>query len=82
LKEPLPPEYPLLRRARLFHLPALAANRALTEALLASGVIGIAYETIEVNRRLPLLEPMSEIAGRMSVLVGGYFWRNISAETA
>ena len=33
----------------------------------------LAYETIEVNRRLPLLEPMSEIAGRMSVLVGGYF---------
>jgi alanine dehydrogenase len=36
-------------------------------------VTGIAYETIEVNRRLPLLEPMSEIAGRMSILVGGYF---------
>ena len=40
---------------------------------MKSGVTGIAYETIEVNRRLPLLEPMSEIAGRMSVLVGGYF---------
>ena len=43
------------------------------EALLKSGVTALAYETIEVNRRLPLLEPMSEIAGRMSVLVGGYF---------
>ena len=40
---------------------------------MKSGVTGIAYETIEVNRRLPLLEPMSEIAGRMSMLVGGYF---------
>ena len=40
---------------------------------MKSGVTALAYETIEVNRRLPLLEPMSEIAGRMSVLVGGYF---------
>ena len=47
--------------------------RPLTEALIKSGVTALAYETIEVNRRLPLLEPMSEIAGRMSVLVGGYF---------
>jgi alanine dehydrogenase len=45
----------------------------LTEALLQSGVTAIAYETVEVNRRLPLLEPMSEIAGRMSIIVGGYF---------
>ena len=40
---------------------------------MRSGATGIAYETVEVNRRLPLLEPMSEIAGRMSVLVGGYY---------
>jgi alanine dehydrogenase len=40
---------------------------------MKSGVTALAYETIEVNRRLPLLEPMSEIAGRMSVLVGGYY---------
>ena len=39
---------------------------------MATGATCIAYETVEVNRRLPLLEPMSEIAGRMSVLVGGY----------
>ncbi len=51
----------------------LAANRPLTEALANSGATCIAYETIEVNRRLPLLEPMSEIAGRMSIIVGGYF---------
>jgi alanine dehydrogenase len=41
--------------------------------LMKSGVTALAYETVEVNRRLPLLEPMSEIAGRMSILVGGYF---------
>jgi alanine dehydrogenase len=74
VKEPLPSEYPLLRRGQiLFTYLHLAASRSLTDALLASGVTGIAYETISVNRRLPLLEPMSEIAGRMSVIVGGYF---------
>ncbi len=74
VKEPLPEEYPLLRPGQLlFTYLHLAANRTLTEALMATGVTGIAYETIEVNRRLPLLEPMSEIAGRMSILVGGYF---------
>jgi alanine dehydrogenase len=74
VKEPLPEEYPLLRPGQiLFTYLHLAADRELTEALLKSGVTGIAYETIEVNRRLPLLEPMSEIAGRMSILVGGYF---------
>jgi len=74
VKEPLPAEYPLLRRGQiLFTYLHLAASRTLTDALLQSGATAIAYETIEVNRRLPLLEPMSEIAGRMSVLVGGYF---------
>jgi alanine dehydrogenase len=74
VKEPLPSEYPLLRPGQLlFTYLHLAASRSLTDALLKSGVTGLAYETIELNRRLPLLEPMSEIAGRMSVLVGGYF---------
>jgi len=74
VKEPLPSEYALLQRGQLlFTYLHLAANRGLTEALMKSGVTALAYETIEVNRRLPLLEPMSEIAGRMSVLVGGYF---------
>lgn len=74
VKEPQPNEYGLLRRGQiLFTYLHLAANRHLTEALMNSGVTALAYETIEVNRRLPLLEPMSEIAGRMSVLVGGYF---------
>ncbi|MBP9902034.1 MAG: alanine dehydrogenase [Verrucomicrobia bacterium] len=74
VKEPLPAEYSLLRPGQLlFTYLHLAASKPLTEALLKSGATCIAYETIEVNRRLPLLEPMSEIAGRMSVLVGGYF---------
>ena len=74
VKEPLPSEYSLLRRGQiLFTYLHLAASKPLTDALVKSGATCIAYETIEVNRRLPLLEPMSEIAGRMSVLVGGYF---------
>jgi alanine dehydrogenase len=74
VKEPLPDEYELLRPGQiLFTYLHLAASRALTEALAHSRATGIAYETLEVNRRLPLLEPMSEIAGRMSVIVGGYF---------
>jgi alanine dehydrogenase len=74
VKEPQPSEYPLLRPGQmLFTYLHLAANRELTEALMKSGVMALAYETVEINKRLPLLEPMSEIAGRMSVLVGGYF---------
>lgn len=74
VKEPLPEEYALLRAGQiLFTYLHLAASKPLTEALARSGATCIAYETVEVNRRLPLLEPMSEIAGRMSVLVGGYF---------
>jgi alanine dehydrogenase len=74
VKEPLPGEYGLLRVGQLlFTYLHLAANRPLTEALLKSGVTALAYETIAVSQRLPLLEPMSEIAGRMSILVGGYF---------
>jgi alanine dehydrogenase len=74
VKEPLKSEYSLLRKGQiLFTYLHLAATKPLTEALIQSGVTAIAYETVEVNRRLPLLEPMSEIAGRMSIIVGGYF---------
>lgn len=74
VKEPLASEYDLIRPGQLvFTYLHLAADRALTEALAASGATCIAYETVEVNGRLPLLEPMSEIAGRMSIIVGGYF---------
>ena len=74
VKEPQPSEVSLLRPGQiLFTYLHLAADKSLTEGLAKSGATAIAYETIEVNRRLPLLEPMSEIAGRMSILVGGYF---------
>jgi alanine dehydrogenase len=74
VKEPLSSEFPLLRKGQiLFTYLHLAASKPLTEALLKSGVIGVAYETIQVGNRLPLLEPMSEIAGRMSVVMGAYF---------
>jgi alanine dehydrogenase len=74
VKEPQPAELGFLRRGQvLFTYLHLAVDKALTEALMNSGATCIAYETLEVNRRLPLLEPMSEIAGRMSILVGGYF---------
>jgi alanine dehydrogenase len=73
VKEPLPSEYGLLKPGQLlFTYLHLAASRELTEALLKARITGLAYETMVVNRRLPLLEPMSEIAGRMSILVGGY----------
>jgi alanine dehydrogenase len=74
VKEPLPAEYGLLRKGQiLFTYLHLAASKSLTEALLKSGVTGIAYETIQVGNRLPLLEPMSEIAGRMSAVMGAYY---------
>ena len=74
VKEPLEAEFPLLRRGQiLFTYLHLAASKSLTEALLKSGVTAVAYETIQINNRLPLLEPMSEIAGRMSVVMGANF---------
>ncbi len=72
VKEPLPPEYGKFRRGQvLFTYLHLAASRELTQAMLDSGVTGIAYETVQLpNGALPLLSPMSEVAGRMSVQVG------------
>lgn len=75
VKEPIAPEYKLIRRGQVvftyFHF---AADRALTEAMIASGGICIAYETVELpDRSLPLLIPMSEVAGRMSVQEGARF---------
>ena len=57
----------------LFTYFHLAADRELAEAVCRSGVTALAYETIEVNSRLPLLEPMSEIAGRMAVQQGAKY---------
>jgi alanine dehydrogenase len=74
VKEPREAEFPLLRKGQiLFTYLHLAASKPLTEALLKSGVTAVAYETIQINNRLPLLEPMSEIAGRMSVVMGANF---------
>lgn len=73
VKEPQPSEVAMLTPQHiLFTYLHLAANRDLTESLAATGCTAIAYETVEVNRHLPLLEPMSEIAGRMSAIVGAY----------
>ncbi|MFB3816642.1 MAG: alanine dehydrogenase [Candidatus Methylomirabilales bacterium] len=75
VKEPLPAEYRLLRPDQvLFTYLHLAADRRLTEALLARKIVGIAYETVETaDGRLPLLEPMSEVAGRMAVHVAAMY---------
>jgi alanine dehydrogenase len=73
VKEPLPREYPLLRRqAALFTYLHLAPNPELTRELLARKVTALAYETLERDGRLPLLAPMSEVAGRMATLMGVY----------
>jgi alanine dehydrogenase len=75
VKEPLEPEYPLFRKGQaLFTYLHLAANRGLTEALLERQVFAIAYETVErPDRSLPLLRPMSEVAGRLSVQIGAHY---------
>ncbi len=75
VKEPLPPEYGLFRKGQiLFTYLHLAASKPLTQALLDSGATAIAYETTEQeDKSLPMLTPMSEIAGRMSVQIGARF---------
>src|SRR6516165_8394017 len=75
VKEPLPPEWPLMRRGQVvftyFHF---AADEKLTRAVMQSGITAIAYETIRDARgQLPLLTPMSEVAGRMSIQEGAKF---------
>jgi alanine dehydrogenase len=75
VKEPLPEEYPRLRDGQiLFTYLHLAADKRLTEALIESGATCIAYETVETDRgELPLLAPMSEVAGRLAAQAGAYF---------
>ena len=73
VKEPQPSEIALLKPHHLlFTYLHLAASKPLTEQLVDTGCTALAYETLEVNGRLPLLEPMSEIAGRMAAIVGSY----------
>lgn len=75
VKEPIAPEYKLIRKGQLvftyFHF---ASSQPLTEAMIASGATCLAYETVtRADRSLPLLTPMSEVAGRMSIQEGCYF---------
>jgi len=74
VKEPIEAEYHLMRKGQvLFTYLHLAASRSCTDALLASGVTAIAYETVELpDRSLPLLAPMSEVAGRLAPQVGSH----------
>ena len=73
VKEPIESEYPKLRaRQILFTYLHLAASKSCTDALLKSGTTAIAYETVEVDGTLPLLAPMSEVAGRLAVQVGAF----------
>jgi alanine dehydrogenase len=75
VKEPLPEEYGMLKKNQiLFTYLHLAASESLTQSLLASGVIGIAYETVEKSDgSLPLLIPMSEVAGKMAIQQGAKY---------
>ena len=77
VKEPQPSEVALLGPEHtLFAYLHLAADKSLTDALVSSGCTAIAYETLEVGGRLPLLEPMSELAGRMAAIFGSYHLAN------
>ena len=74
VKEPIASEYPRLREGLiLFTYLHIAADEPLTRALIDSGITAIAYETVEVGRTLPLLAPMSEVAGRLAPQAGAYF---------
>ncbi len=71
VKEPIAAEYKRMKRGQaLFTYLHLAASKECTDALIESGTTAIAYETVEVNGALPLLAPMSEVAGRMAAQVG------------
>jgi alanine dehydrogenase len=74
VKEPIASEYQYFRKDLiLFTYLHLAAEPSLTQALKDSGILAIAYETVSVNRTLPLLTPMSEVAGRMAAQIGAQF---------
>ena len=78
VKEPLPDEYDFIREGQaVFTYLHLAPNRRLTEFLLRKKITGLAYETLEKDGTLPLLSPMSEIAGRMAPIVGSFFLQKV-----
>ena len=75
VKEPIEPEYPLVKPGQLiftyFHF---ACDKELTDAMIKSGGVCLAYETVQLNNgALPLLIPMSEVAGRMAIVNGSYY---------
>jgi alanine dehydrogenase len=74
VKEPIAAEYPMMRKGQvLFTYLHLAASKDCTKAIVDSGTTAIAYETVQLaNRSLPLLQPMSEVAGRLSAQIGAY----------
>jgi len=74
VKEPIAAEYPHMRKGQvLFTYLHLAASKDCTDAIVQSGTTAIAYETVQLaNRQLPLLQPMSEVAGRLSAQIGAY----------
>ncbi len=73
VKEPLPEEYQLIREGQtLFTYFHFAASRELTEAMLRSGAHCFTYETLTLNGELPLLKPMSEVAGKMAIQVAAF----------
>jgi alanine dehydrogenase len=79
VKEPIAPEYELMRPGQILYTYLhLAAEAALTNVLIDRQVTSIAYETVELsNRALPLLTPMSEVAGRMSIQVGAHYLEKV-----
>ena len=82
VKEPLPEEYALLRKGQsLFTYLHLASNRELTAVLLKRRVSAFGYETLEKDGALPLLAPMSEVAGRMAPLVGSWYLQKVHGGT-
>lgn len=83
VKEPLSSEFRHMRRGQILYTYLhLAAEKKLTEELMEKGVTGIAYETIqEKDGSLPLLRPMSEVAGRMSAQVGAFYLQSSWSET-
>ncbi|MCW3489497.1 alanine dehydrogenase [Dethiobacter alkaliphilus] len=78
VKEPLESEYDLLQdRQTLFTYLHLAANEKLTRVLMKKNIKAIAYETVEVNGQLPLLKPMSEVAGQMSIIIASQYLQHM-----
>jgi len=78
VKEPLPSEFEFLQEGQsVFTFLHLAANPGLTDFMLNKNITGFAYETLEKDGTLPLLRPMSEIAGRMAPIIGAYYLQKV-----